>query len=543
MSAAAGEREGQLLAAVGGLASELKLDQVLQRIVSAACWLVDARYGALGVIGEDRLLVEFVHEGIDGETVAAIGRLPEGHGILGQLIDHPEPLRLRELAEHPASVGFPANHPPMCSFLGVPVLVRGEVFGNLYLCEKHPGGEFSEADERLVVALAAAAGSAIANSRLYDEVQRREASLTALQGIATALLAGTDPDQVLHLVAAHALDIVEADTAAIALPGSAGGSLVIAAAVGEGAEELRELEVPPEASITGEVLRTGRAVAVADAASEKGAYQPVVKVLVAGPAMFVPLWLQATPAGTLAVARRKGKQPFAAGSLPLLQSFATQASVALEYARAQRELHRMAVLEDEQRIAQDLHDTVIQELFAIGLALQGSIQLATDATLQHRLQRAVDDLDGTIRGIRTAIFGLTTSPRPLGGLRAEAMAVVAELAEAHGLDQRMHFDGPVEAEVGDDVRVHLIATLREILSNAGRHAGGTRIEVYLAASGGELVLRVLDDGVGMPAELARRSGLANIEQRALALGGTLRIQPGASGGTRLEWRVPLRASS
>jgi signal transduction histidine kinase len=535
----AGEREARLLDVVGGLGADLELEQVLQRIVIAACWLVDARYGALGVLGEERLLTEFVHEGIDDETVAAIGHLPEGHGVLGVLIKEPQPLRLRELAKHAASVGFPPNHPPMHNFLGVPVLVRGEVWGNLYLCEKQSADEFTPDDEELVIALAAAAGSAIANTRLYDEVTRREQSLGALQSISTALLSGADPDEVLHLVAAYARDIPEADTAAIVLPSNNPDALVVEIAIGEGGAELKGLTIPLDRSIAQHVLTSGSPGALAAAEADPRAYRPMVEALGAGPMLFVPLWLQGKPFGVLEIARRKGRAPFNRSNVPLLQSFATQASVALEYARTQREFQRLSLLEDEQRIARDLHDSVIQDIFAIGLSVQGAAMMATDRELQERLYKAVDDLDGTIRGIRTAIFGLREGLAAAGGVREEVKTVLTELAAAHGLQPRLHLDGVIDARVGAELRGHLVATLRECVSNAGRHADATRVDVYLEATRSELVLRVIDDGVGMPDQVERRSGIANIAERAAALGGSVTFRPGVRGGTQVEWRVPL----
>jgi signal transduction histidine kinase len=533
------EREARLLDAVGGLAADLELEQVLERIVVAACWMVDARYGALGVLGDDGLLAEFVHDGIDDETVAAIGHLPEGHGVLGALISEPHPLRLRELAKHAASVGFPANHPPMHSFLGVPVMVRGTVWGNLYLCEKRSADEFTADDEQLVIALAAAAGSAIANTRLYEEVTRREQSLGALQSISTALLSGADPDEVLHLVAAYARDIPEADAATILLPGEHAGELAVAVSVGENAAELKDFTLPLEGSIAQQVLTSGQPVAVVAAEADKRAYRPLIEHLGAGPMLVVPLWLQGNPFGVLEIARQKGRAPFSASTLPLIQSFATQASLALEYARAQRDLQRLSLLEDEQRIARDLHDSVIQDIFAIGLSVQGASLMASDPVLQERLQKAVDDLDGTIRGIRSAIFGLRGGLGATGGLRDEAKAVLTELAAAHGLSPRLHLDGILDARVGEDVRAHLIATLREAVSNTGRHAHANTVDVYLQATKTELVLRVVDDGIGMPAQLTRHSGIANMEERAAALGGTSTFGAGLRGGTELIWRVPL----
>ena len=534
------EREEHLLQALVGLAGDLELAQVLRRIVAAACRLVDARYGALGVVGADRLLTEFVHEGMDDDTVTAIGRLPEGHGVLGQLIDDPRPLRLADLADHDASVGFPAHHPPMRSFLGVPVLVRGEVFGNLYLCEKRGDDAFTDDDERQAVALAAAAGSAVANARLFEEVRRREASLTALQGIATALLAGSDPDDVLRLAAVHARDILDGDTAAVGLLGPSGSELRLDIVVGEGADELRGRRVPVEQSVSGEVLRTGRPVNVADAGADRRVQTPLVQVVRAGPMLVVPFWLQGRPFGTVVVARTKGRLPFGEADLRLLQSFAAQAGVALEYARAQRELGRLAVYEDQQRIARDLHDSVIQQLFAIGMTLQGSARLASDEVLRNHIQDAVDGLDTTIHSIRSTIFALDTGPRD--GLRTSAMAVLAELADTYGLEHRFQAGGPVDASVSDEVGIHVLATLREAASNVGRHARATRVDVALLVADGHLVLRVADDGVGMPPEPGRRSGLRNIDERARVLGGTLRTEPRPGGGTLLEWRVPLTTS-
>jgi signal transduction histidine kinase len=254
---------------------------------------------------------------------------------------------------------------------------------------------------------------------------------------------------------------------------------------------------------------------------------------------LVPLWLRGEPSGILEIARRKGREPFSSATLPLIQSFAAQASVALEYARSQRDLQKLNVLEDEQRIARDLHDSVIQDIFAIGLSVQGAAMMATDRELQERLYKAVDDLDGTIRGIRTAIFGLREGLAAAGGVREEVKTVLTELAAAHGLQPRLHLDGVIDARVGAELRGHLVATLRECVSNAGRHADATRVDVYLEATRSELVLRVIDDGVGMPDQVERRSGIANIAERAAALGGSVTFRPGVRGGTQVEWRVPL----
>jgi signal transduction histidine kinase len=534
------ERERLLLETVSRLADELHVDQILQRIVVAACGLVDARYAALGVIGEDRRLVAFHHEGVSDAVVKAIGHLPEGHGVLGLLIDDPKPLRLRELSDHPASVGFPAGHPKMRGFLGVPVHVRGEVYGNLYLCDKRSGEGFTAGDESLVVALAAAAGSAISNARLHQDLTNRERSLSALQEIASALLAGTDPDTVLRLVASHARELLDADAAAIALPNRTGDELLVDVAVGEGSDDLHGLAIPVEGSISGDVLRTGEPVIIADGSSDERTNKPLVHAMAAGPILFVPLWLDGTPLGTLAVARRKDRAPFGQAALVLLQSFATQASLALEDARTHRELYRLAVYEDEERIARDLHDSVIQQLFAIGLSLQGTVRLAADPAVGDRLQRAVDDLDTTIRDIRSTIFALDRGAHTGEGVHANAKVLLTDLAGVYGLESDLHVRRDVDIQLPHDVTAHVLSTLREAVSNTGRHAQASRVDVELEIDGKELVLTIEDDGVGMPDEIDRRSGLRNMDLRARALGGTMWIGPVAAGpGTRVEWRVPL----
>jgi signal transduction histidine kinase len=532
------ERERLLLETVSRLADNLDLDQSLQRIVEAACLLVDARYAALGVIGEDRRLVAFHHQGIDDETVAAIGHVPEGLGVLGLLIDDPRPIRLGELSDHPAAVGFPANHPPMSSFLGVPIHVGGAVYGNLYLAEKRSGEEFSAADESLVVALAAAAGSIIFNARLHEDAQSRERSLRALQEIATGLLAGTDPDTVLQLVASHARELLDADAAAIALPVPTGDMLEVEVAVGDGIDVLGAV-IPIEGSIAGEVMRTGRPVGIEDGSRDRRTNKPLVDAFGAGPILFVPLWLEGTPFGTLAVARRKDRARFGRGGLVLLQSFATQASLALEYARTHRELYRLAVYEDEERIARDLHDSVIQQLFAIGLSLQGAVRLSNDPALGDRLQRAVDDLDTTIRDIRSTIFALDRGARIGEGVHATARVLLTELADVYGLEGELHASGVVDVPLPHDVTAHVLSTLREAISNTGRHSKATRVDVRLDTDGKELLLSIEDNGIGMPEHIDRRSGLRNMDLRARALGGTMQVGPGEGGGTRVEWRVPL----
>jgi signal transduction histidine kinase len=363
----------QLLDAVVTVGSDLDLPAMLRRIIRGAVDLVDATYGALGVLDESRSrLTEFITVGIDEEGRRAIGALPQGHGILGLLIVDAKPLRLPDLTEHPDSYGFPPNHPPMRSFLGVPIRIRDEVFGNLYLTDKSSAEVFTDVDEELVVGLAAAAGVAIENARLISRV-------------------------------------------------------------GE-----------------------------------------------------------------------------------------------------------LALVEDRERIARDLHDTVIQRLFATGMLLQSTLPLvnADPQAATGRIGEAVDDLDTTIKEIRSAIFSLEQSRADQDGLRSRVLAVAREATGPLGFEPRVVFDGPVDSTVRTTVGSELLATLREALSNVARHAGASRVDVMVDV-GEEVCLRVVDDGVGPPAvETSSGHGLANMAARAERLGGSFVLRPGPPRGAVLEWRVP-----
>ena len=377
-----------LLHAVLSIGSGLEINAVLQRIIEAAVELVDARYGALGVLDESGTrLSDFLTVGLDADQRAKIGNLPEGHGILGLLIVEPKPIRLPDLTEHPDSYGFPPGHPPMRSFLGVPIRVRGVVFGNLYLTDKKSAEVFTDIDEELVVALATAAGVAIENARLH-------------------------------------------------------------ARVGE-----------------------------------------------------------------------------------------------------------MAMLEDRERIAQDLHDTVIQRLFATGLGLQGAARLAERPEVVARIEQAVEDLDLTVKHIRTAIFGLERTRPQTEGVRRRLLALTAEAAGSLGFEPRVLFDGPVDAAVGDDaLAADLLATLRESLANVAKHAGASSVDVTVRATDASLVLEVLDDGRGLSAPsgdgdgdggvdrgyASGGHGVGNMAKRAERWGGSCEVAARTDDGrgTRVTWRIP-----
>jgi signal transduction histidine kinase len=525
-----------LLDAVVAITEDLDLPTVLRRIVEAACDLVGAQYGALGVLAPDRRsLSDFFTVGIDEQTRRKIGSLPQGRGVLGLLIDEPQPIRLARITDHGRSYGFPPNHPPMSTFLGVPVAVRGEVFGNLYLTEKRDGLEFTDDDQAMVVALAAAAGVAIDNARLYEASQRRQRSLELSTDLATAMLRGVDSRAALELIASNALDLTGADLATVTVRGTAVEGeeehAVIAAAVGTGAERLRQQKVPVHSSLT-----AGRAEVVEDLAADPRAFGPQAEHSY-GPAMIVPLVAEDRSLGVLSVVNRSGRPRFDGDDLVTITGFASVAALALEYVRAREDRERMVVLEDRDRIARDLHDLVIQRLFATGLGLQGASRQIRDPGLQERLTGYVTNLDETIREIREAIFSLRGADTA-ESLRRQVHEAVQSARPTLGFAPTVRFAGPVDSAVPADVVPHLHAALREALSNVARHAGATAVTVDLAVADGQVILTTVDDGRGMPAG-ARRSGLANLASRAKELGGDLTVGPGESGGTRLVWTVPL----
>ncbi|MBW6434593.1 GAF domain-containing sensor histidine kinase [Actinoplanes hulinensis] len=519
------ERLRALLDAVVGIGTDLDLNSTLQRIVEAACALADARYGALGVVGPDRRsLSDFVTFGIDPATHAKIGDLPHGRGVLGLLITDPHPVRLPDITKHPNSYGFPPHHPPMHSFLGVPVRTRDQIFGNLYLAEKRGSDQFTDDDEEIVVALAAAAGVAIDNARLYELAQRRQRWLAAAAEITSVLLGTVRRTEALRLIARRAREVADAELVLVLLY--------------EGDSDRYRIEVvegtdPSCAQMVGKVLpafgpeATYRLVEDLRGAAEWPGPVPD------GPALLAPLAGTDSPQGVLIVSN-----PASTDDAALLSSFAGQAALALERARAQEERELLAVLEDRERIARDLHDVVIQRLFATGMQLQGAVAPAgVKPEVVKRINAAVDDLDATIRDIRRSIFELRA---PVGAtLRTELRDTVDAALDTLGFRPTLETSGPVESAVPDDIVPELMAVLREALSNVARHAQASSVRVSVRAADRELTLMVEDDGAGIEPALAR-GGVLNMGERASDLGGSFEIGPRPDGsGTLLTWRVPI----
>lgn len=519
-----------LLGAMLAVASGLELESTLRRIVTVATELVDARYGALGVLGSNKYLARFVYVGIDAQTRALMGELPRGRGLLGQLISDPRPLRLPDLSQHPASVGFPPNHPPMRSFLGVPVRVRDEIYGNLYLTEKRGGGQFSADDEAVVQALAAAAGIAVQNARLFDESQRRQRRLEAASEITTELLGGATADQALRIVAQRAMELCAAD-ASFVLLNQPDREPQLSAHAGLPPQLRATLAADPDPAQLAEVLRSGSPLLL-EIGADAGPLQGY------GPLMAAPLRAADSAVGAIVTVRSCGREPFRPDELPLLASFADQASIVLEVAAKQRAQRELDIFADRDRIARDLHDHVIQRLFAAGMTLQSTLQRSSEPDIQRRLQDSVDQLDQTVREIRTSIFDLHTPPTAAPvSLRRRLLDIVAEAVDGTGLSQSVSIVGPVDAKTPDRIGEHAEAVLREAVSNAARHAHATAVTVTIEA-GDDLTIDVADNGRGIPAG-ARRSGLLNLDKRATECGGRCELLDRPGGGTHLRWRAPL----
>ena len=513
----------------------LDLDRTLQTIVETATKLVDARYGALGIRGEGHQIVDFVLAGMGEAELAEIGRAPQGIGVLGVLLDDPKSIRLDEISNHPASVGFPPNHPPMHTFLGVPIRIREEIYGNLYLTEKAGGRPFSDDDEVLVEALAAAAGIAIDNARLYEQSRAQQAWIEATRDIATQLLAGDEPIHVLRRIASDVLRLSQAEGAFIATAAvtdtedQSAAQLVVVDAVGAASIPALAPTISAD-SVLGRAFAGQRPCRLAEIDDRAMIDQLMPDT---GPAMVIPA--RANVAGIVVLLRRRGAPEFSKDQVDMMAAFTDQAAVAWQLAVSQRRMHELEVISERDRIARDLHDHVIQRLFAVGLTLQGAIPRARAPEVQQRLADIVDELQNVIQEIRTTIFDLHGGNSGTTRLRQRISDAVAAFSR-DGLRVGVHFVGPlsvVDAVLAD----HAEAVVLEAVSNAVRHAGARTISVTIRVED-ELTVEVADDGCGIPPDITP-SGLTNLCDRAGQLGGTMSVTDAAGGGTLLRWSVPL----
>ncbi|WP_254886074.1 GAF domain-containing sensor histidine kinase [Streptomyces sp. NA02950] len=541
---AARDRVHTLLDAVLAVGSDLDLDVVLHRIVEAAVTVVDAQYGALGVLGEEDTIKQFVTVGMDEEAIARIGPYPRGEGILGLLIRHPEPLRLANLAEHQASAGFPDGHPPMTSFLGAPVRVRDQIFGNLYLTNKQSGTEFDTDDEAVLRTLAAAAGVAIDNARLYDDAHRRQRWLAASNELTRSLLSGAEPAAVLDSFTATVREMAGADLVTLAVPVGDKGELVVEAASGAQAEEVRGLLLPATA-LAAKVHTSGETIISEALSADPRAEGGSASVVELGPAFFAPLGIREHVRGVLQVANVPGGTLFTDAVIDMVTGFGNQAALALDVAEHRRDSERMVVLNDRDRIARDLHDLVIQRLFAGALTLQSTLGRVSDQPqVSERIQRVVDDLDDTIKIIRSTVYALREHDhsRRGSGLRAQLVTAAERATASLGCTPALRMTGLLDTAISAKQAEQLLAVLGEALSNAARHAHATTVDVTVEATDASLKLCVADNGRGIDPAISRRSGLANLRKRAEELGGSFGISANQPSGTVVEWVVPLSST-
>jgi signal transduction histidine kinase len=530
----------ELLRVFVEIGADLDLDATLERIISAARQLTSARYGAVAIRDPDGGLVSFVHAGMDAETVQRIGHLPVGKGVLSvSLLDTPA-LRMENLTAHPASVGFPEHHPPMRAFLAVPLTIRENVFGNLYLTHDDPVRVFSESDEVAARALAFAAAVAIDNAQLFERERTSVRWMEASREITTALLSSADPHRhPLQLIAERACALTGAEQAIVLVPVDADlpadevDTLVISAAVGLHAAEVTGQRVPVDNSTSGAVFRSGKPL-ITDALS-----YPIQAFTDVGQrsAIVMPLRAHDEVAGVIAVARGADEPSFDNSDLELVRDFATHAAIALALAAGRENARLRTILAERERIAHDLHDHVIQRIFAAGMDLQGTLARARSPEVADRLNRTLDVLQTIIEEIRTTIFQLKSPLARDGGFRQRIQRVVADLTESRDIVTSVQMFGPMTA-VGDELAEHAEAVTTEAISNAVRHSGASRLTVEVSV-GDMFTVDIIDNGCGVPVDNLRRSGLANMTRRAEQLGGSCEITSPTGGGTHVHWTAPL----
>lgn len=538
---AARDQMEQLLQVFVEIGSDLDLEATLRRIVRAARKLTSAPYGALAIRDPDGTLISFVHDGIDDETVRRIGALPVGKGLLSVSLLETPALRLDDLAKHAAAVGFPEHHPPMHAFLAVPITIRGTVFGNLYLTQNQPGRLFAESDEVAARALALAAAVAIDNARLFERQRTSVKWLDASREITTALLSNVEPESSpLQLIADRARSLTESEQAIVLVPVDADlpldeiDTLVISAAVGRNASELIGQRIPVDGSTSGSVFRSGEPLITESLNYPIQAFTDVGQRI----AIVMPLRARDEVAGVIAVARSPDRPPFDDSYLDLVSDFATHAAIALMLASGREHARQLTLVAERERIAHDLHDHVIQRLFAAGMDLQGTVARVRSPEVADRLNRTLDDLQTIIEEIRTTIFQLKSQPNNNdGGFRHRIQRLVADLTDDRDIVTTVRMHGPMTA-IGGELAEHAEAVTAEAVSNAVRHSGASRLAVEVDAAD-MLTIDIADNGCGIPADNRRRSGLANMMYRAQQVGGNCEITNSLEGGTRVRWTAPL----
>jgi signal transduction histidine kinase len=522
-----------LLRATQAVMEQSDLGLVLRSIVEAAIELVGAQYGAVGVLNPERdALEQFLYVGMSDQDAAAIGHLPEGRGLLGALITDPHPIRLAQIADDRRAVGFPPNHPPMTSFLGVPVRVRGEVFGNLYLTN-HANGDFTEEDEELVQALSLTAGFAIENARLLAEAQTLGRWMTAAAELSAGIIA-TPTAGALDLLVNRVRDVAAAQLVTVLIPDADESHLRVVAAAGEDEGSLRGAILDPATTFAGRVLDDAAAHSQPKLHAATRDPLLVSHEGVSGAAAAVPLRTQAQFWGVLCIARSPDGERFSPAEIEGAADLASRGSIALELARAGEDARRALLADDRRRIARDLHDHVIQQLFGAGLGLQALASRLGPGAYGESLGETIDQLDDAIGQIRTVVFAL--SHRDDASLRHRLLDVVGEVSGSARRPPAVRFTGPVDLTVRDHLATEVVAVARELLSNAIRHAHADHVSLEVATQDGLVTVVVEDDGVGID-DKALRSGLDNLRDRAARRRGSFEVQSSGS-GTSARWTAP-----
>ena len=532
------QRMQGLLNAVVALAEDLSLEAVLHRVVSSACQLLQAECGALGVIGSDRALSHFITVGIDDELASKIGPLPTGHGVLGLLIRDPKPLRLHDLSQHPDAYGFPANHPPMKSFLGVPIRVREVVFGNLYLTQKKGGGDFTDQDENLAEALAAAAGVAIENARLYEEARRRTAWLQACMDVTGRMMGDEEtPDGQeggLDMIAARALRESSSAVALILVREDPSNLFRVAGAAGNAAPDWVGRLLSFDSAEINSVVATGRPVLIEDAASALGGSEGLAE----GRLLVIDLSARGTHHGLLVLQRERVAGTFSATDMEMGPVFGSHIALALELARAHRMREQLAVFADRDRIARDLHDLVIQRLFAAGLSIQSLRRYMTGDSAARTIQNVTAELDETIRELRNTIYSLSDSVRERELLSSRVLQAVRTGTQSLPFVPLLTLTGPLDAIRDEETVLNILAVISEGLSNCVRHSGADSIRVSVSVDNGFVRIMIQDNGTGFTVP-PPGNGLTNMQHRATSLGGTFEVSSSPDTGTALTWTAPV----
>jgi signal transduction histidine kinase len=508
-----------LLQAFTAISSDLDTDSVLRRIVASARDLTGARYGALGVIGPDGKLAKSITDGVDEAFRALIGDPPNGNGLFDVTGAETETLRIDDVSTHPLSAGFPDHHPPMTTLLRVPVRVRGTVFGQLYLTEREDGLSFCQRDELLVHSLATVAGFVIENARAHGVSERRRRWLEMFGDLTELLMPPITLEDALERIARAVRDASGARSASVVQVPEQGEPFA-AAVCGEPFGLTVEEQHVLSQSVR-KVVETGEVIEV-----------PVRDL---GTAVLAPLRAHLTMPGVLMLTRGGRPQPGEFEERELLASFADQAALALDRTQALEDREQMAVISDRDRIARDLHDVVIQRLFATGLHMQSIRSAAPTDELRDRIDQSVRELDQTIRDIRGTIFELQTRPR--SSLRTEVRDLVREQIPLLGFAPSVHTEGPVDGTLEPEVQTQMVSVLREALTNISQHAAATSATIHLQVTPTHLRLKVTDDGRGIPDDRHER-GLRNARRRAMLLGGSLDLWPGEPSGTIFVWSVP-----